>query len=102
MVRGLCCSPSKGSVLSRTGEPRQRVAESADRIDLVAGHKESFTASNLGIDVPDTKVDLLDPVVSVQIEIAEVRSKELFPASATGRERRLRSLSRVRQVFSTD
>jgi hypothetical protein len=44
----------------------------------VAGHKETFTASNLGIDVPDTKVDLLDPVVSVQIEIAEKAVERTF------------------------
>ena len=37
----------------------------------LSGHKETFTAQNLSIDVPDTKVDLLDPVVTVQIEIGE-------------------------------
>ena len=41
---------------------------------LLAGHKESFTAANIAIDVPDPKVDLLEPVVSVQVEIGEVRN----------------------------
>jgi hypothetical protein len=39
----------------------------------LAGRKESFTASNLAIDVPDPKIDLLDPLVSVDIEIGERR-----------------------------
>ena len=39
------------------------------------GHKGSFPASSLAIDVPDPKVDLVDPVVSVQIEIGEVRKE---------------------------
>ena len=44
----------------------------------VSGHKETFTASNLGIDVPDPKVDLLDPVVSVVVEIAELPVEKTF------------------------
>ena len=32
----------------------------------------------MAIDVPDPKVDLLDPVVSVQIEIGEVRKEKNF------------------------
>ena len=44
----------------------------------LAGHKESFTASNLGIDVPDPKVDLLDPAVSVDVQIGEVRKEKSF------------------------
>lgn len=44
----------------------------------LAGHKESFTATNLGIDVPDPKVDLLEPVVSVNVQIGEVRKEKNF------------------------
>jgi hypothetical protein len=39
----------------------------------LGGHKESFTAPNVAIDVPDPKVDSLDPIVSVEIEIGERR-----------------------------
>src|SRR5262245_54878921 len=44
----------------------------------LAGHRESFTASNVGIDVPDPKVDLLDPAVSVDVQIGEVRKEKSF------------------------
>src|ERR1043165_3601164 len=35
----------------------------------LAGHKESFTASNVALDVADPKIDLLEPMVNVAIEI---------------------------------
>ena len=44
----------------------------------LAGHKESFTASNVAIDVPDPKVDLLEPVVNVDVEIGERRVEKTF------------------------
>jgi hypothetical protein len=46
----------------------------------LAGHKESFTASNVAIDVPDPKVDLLEPVVNVNVEIGERRVEKTFSA----------------------
>ena len=71
--------PSKGSVLVRGPESRVNAIQKVltETISLT-GHKESFTASNLAIDVPDTKVDLLDPVVSVQVEIAERAVERTF------------------------
>jgi len=39
----------------------------------LAGHKESFTQPNVAIDVPDPKVDLIEPVVNVNVEIGERR-----------------------------
>ena len=44
----------------------------------LAGHKESFTASNLSIDVPDPKIDLLEPIVSVNVAIGEQRTEKRF------------------------
>ena len=44
----------------------------------LSGHKESFTATNVGIDVSDPKVDLLEPVVNVNIEIGEQRIEKNF------------------------
>jgi hypothetical protein len=44
----------------------------------LAGHKESFTAPNVAIDVPDPKVDLLEPVVNVDVEIGERRVEKTF------------------------
>jgi hypothetical protein len=44
----------------------------------VAGHKESFTASNVAVDVPDPKVDLREPLVNVNVEIGERRVEKTF------------------------
>ena len=44
----------------------------------VADQKESFTASNVAIDVPDPKIDLLEPVINVRIEIGERRIEKTF------------------------
>jgi YbbR domain-containing protein len=44
----------------------------------LAGHKESFTAKGVAIDVPDPKVDLLEPVVNVNVEIGERRVEKSF------------------------
>jgi hypothetical protein len=45
----------------------------------LAGHRESFSAANVAIDVPDPKVDLLEPVISVNVEIGEQRIEKSFP-----------------------
>lgn len=44
----------------------------------LAEHKESFTAPNVALDVPDPKVDLLEPVVNVNVEIGERRIEKSF------------------------
>jgi YbbR domain-containing protein len=44
----------------------------------LTGHKESFTATNVAIDISDPKVDLLDPVVSIAIDIGERRVARIF------------------------
>jgi YbbR domain-containing protein len=44
----------------------------------LAGQKESFTATNVSIDIPDPKVDLLDPSVDVQIIIGDKRVEKSF------------------------
>jgi YbbR domain-containing protein len=66
--------PVKGSVMLRGPESRvvalpKVVTESI----WLGGHKESFIATNVAIDVPDPKVDLLDPVVNVEVDIGEKR-----------------------------
>lgn len=71
--------PSKGSVMVRG--PASRV-NSLQRVLTetiwLAGHKESFPAKNLAIDVPDPKVDLLEPIVTVDVQIGEVRKEKNF------------------------
>jgi YbbR domain-containing protein len=44
----------------------------------VAGHKQSFTAQNIAIDISDPKVDVEDPVVNVDVEIGERRTEKSF------------------------
>jgi YbbR domain-containing protein len=64
--------PSKGFVIVRGPESRVKALQKVLTESIwLSGHKDSFTASDLAIDVPDTKVDLLDPIVTVQIEIGE-------------------------------
>ena len=71
--------PSKGSVTVRGPESRVNALQKVMTESIwLSGHKENFTASNLNIDVPDAKVDLLDPVVTVQVEIAERRVEKTF------------------------
>ncbi|PWT93714.1 MAG: hypothetical protein C5B55_04010 [Blastocatellia bacterium] len=44
----------------------------------VSGRKESFTEPNVALDISDPKVDLLNPVLSVDIEIGERRTETVF------------------------
>lgn len=39
----------------------------------VAGRRESFTAQNVAIDISDPKIDLPDPVVTIEVEIGQRR-----------------------------
>ena len=69
---------SKSSVVVRGPASRVNALQKVTTESIyLAGHKDNFTA-NLAIDVPDPKVDLLEPVVSVQIEIGEIRKERNF------------------------
>lgn len=71
--------PSKGSVTVRGPESRVNAIQKVFTESIwLSGHKQTFTASNLGIDVPDTKVDLLEPVISVEVEIGERPVEKTF------------------------
>ena len=75
--------PSKGSVTLRGPEnhvvPLQKVETESI---WIGGRKESFTATGVAIDVPDPKVDLLDPVVNVEVQIGERRVEKSFSGVA--------------------
>lgn len=72
-------SSNKGSVTVRGPASRVNALQKVLTESIwMAGHKESFTASNVAIDVPDPKVDLLEPVVNVNIEIGEHRVEKTF------------------------
>jgi len=66
--------PNKGSVTLRGPESRVVALPKVQTESIwLSGHKESFTATSVAIDVPDPKVDLIDPVVNVEVEIGERR-----------------------------
>jgi len=78
--------PSKGAVVVRgVASHVGSLQKAATETIWLVGHKESFTASNVAIDVADPKIDLLEPVVNVDIEIGERRLEKTFsgvPVSA--------------------
>jgi len=65
----------------RTNPARIRVRGPADRVNALQkamtetvrldGKTESFSLSNVAINIPDAKIDILDPTVDVTVEIAE-------------------------------
>lgn len=75
--------PNKASVAVRGPESRVNALQKiATESIWLAEHKESFTASNVALDVPDPKVDLLEPMVSVAVEIGERRIEKNFSGVA--------------------
>ena len=75
--------PNKGSVAVRGPTSRVNALQKASTESIwLTGRKESFTASNLALDVPDPKVDLLEPMVNVAVEIGEQRIEKTFSGVA--------------------
>jgi YbbR domain-containing protein len=48
------------------------------------GKTESFSVSNVAINIPDLKIDILDSTVTVRVEIVEKRRSEVHLRFATG------------------
>ena len=71
--------PNKGSVAVRGPASRVNALQKVATESIwLSGHKETFTASNVALDVPDPKVDLLEPMVNVNVEIGERRVEKTF------------------------
>jgi len=71
--------PSKGSVAVRGPASRVNALQKvATESVWLAGHNQSFTQPNVALDVPDPKVDLLEPMVNVTVEIGERRIEKTF------------------------
>lgn len=71
--------PNKGSVAVRGPASRVNALEKVTTESIwLAGRKASFTAENVAIDVHDSKVDLLEPMVNVNVEIGERRVEKNF------------------------
>jgi YbbR domain-containing protein len=54
------------------------VAKAKTETISIAGRRESFTAPNVAIDISDPKIDLPDPVVTIEVEIGERRVEKTF------------------------
>src|SRR5215467_13808675 len=66
--------PEKGSVAVRGPASHVNSLQKVQTESIwLGGHNESFTAAGVAIDVSDPKIDLLDPVVNVNVEIGERR-----------------------------
>lgn len=71
--------PNKGSIAVRGPASRVNALQKVTTESIwLAGRKESFIAPSVAIDVPDPKVDLLEPVVNVNVEIGERRVEKSF------------------------
>jgi YbbR domain-containing protein len=71
--------PVKQTVLVRGPASRVYALQSARTESIwLSGNKESFEAQNVAIDISDPKVDLLDPVVNVEVQIGPKRVEKTF------------------------
>src|SRR5215813_7780599 len=74
---------SKGSVTLRGPESRVLALQRVQTESVwLSGRKDSFTATNVAIELPDAKIDLVDPVVNVDVEIGEHRAEKTFSGVA--------------------
>jgi YbbR domain-containing protein len=77
-----------------TSPDRIRVSGPSDRVNALRkamtetvwldGKTESFSLPNVAINIPDTKIDILDPTVNVRVEIAEKRRTDVHISYAAG------------------
>jgi len=71
--------PNKGSVAVRGPASHVNALQKVATESIwLAGQKESFTAQNVALDVADAKVDLLEPMVNVAVEIGQRRIEKTF------------------------
>src|ERR1700752_1793742 len=76
-------NPNKSSLSVRGPASRVNALQKVVTESIwLAGHRESFTASNVALDVADPKVDLLEPMVNIAVEIGERRIEK--PSSNVG------------------
>ncbi len=72
-------TPNKSTVSVRGPASRVNALQKIPTESIwLPGHKQSFPANNVALDVPDAKVDLLEPMVNITIEIGERRTEKTF------------------------
>jgi YbbR domain-containing protein len=76
-VYSIRSSPGKIRVRGPAGRVNGLEKAPTETISL-EGKKEGFTATNTAIDISDPKIDLLDSVVDVTVEIGERREERTF------------------------
>ena len=54
------------------------IAKAMTETISVAGRKDSFSAANVALDIADPKVDVREPIVTVDVEIGEKRTERVF------------------------
>lgn len=71
-LRSQTVTPARVRVRGPASHVNALQAVSTEPINL-NGHRESFTAQQLAVNVPDLKIDVVDTIVRVQLEIGEER-----------------------------
>jgi YbbR domain-containing protein len=75
--------PNKGSVAVRGPASHVNALQKVSTETVwVSGQKETFVASSVTLDVSDPKIDLLEPMVNVTVEIGERRIEKTFTGVA--------------------
>ena len=83
VITGFSTSPARIRVsgpFDRVNALRKAVTETV----WLDGKTESFSLPNVAINIPDPKIDILDPTVNVRVEIAERRRTDVHIRFATG------------------
>jgi hypothetical protein len=76
-------TPNQPTVTNRGPSSHVAPLDSAPTETIwLSGQKETFTASNVAINIPDPKIDLVDPAVDVQVFIGERRIEKTFTGIA--------------------
>lgn len=71
--------PNKGSVTVRGPSSRVNALQKVETESVwLGGRNQTFTAPNVALDVADPKIDLLEPMVNVDVEIGERRIEKTF------------------------
>ena len=82
-VTGFSANPARVRVIGpsdRVNALRKAMTETV----LLEGKTESFSLSNVAINIPDAKIEILDPSVNVRVEIAEKKRADSHIRFATG------------------
>jgi YbbR domain-containing protein len=76
--------PTQGTVRVRGPASRVEALQKAQTETIsLSGRKESFSVYRVAIDVPDQKIEVLDPLVDLAVEVGEKRIEKQFAGVRT-------------------